>query len=54
MKVDTATLVDVKLVLSTPVHTETKRSGYVKAQVKFADSVGHSSLARRTILLHRW
>jgi hypothetical protein len=38
MKVNTATLVDVKLVLSAPVHTETKRSGYVKAQVKFASA----------------
>jgi hypothetical protein len=35
MKVNTATLVDVKLVLSAPVHIQTKRSGYQKAEVDF-------------------
>jgi hypothetical protein len=34
----TATLVDVKLVLSAPMHTQTKRSGYVKAQIAFASA----------------
>jgi hypothetical protein len=30
--------VDVKLVLSAPMHTQTKRSGYVKAQIAFASA----------------
>jgi hypothetical protein len=35
MKADTATLADVKLVLSAPVRIQTKRSGYRKAEVAF-------------------
>jgi hypothetical protein len=31
----TATLADVKLVLSAPMHLKTKRSGYSKAQIAF-------------------
>ena len=34
----TATLADVKLVLSVPMRIQTKRSGYVKAQVDFASA----------------
>jgi len=35
MKADTATLADVKLVLSAPVLIQTERSGYRKAEVAF-------------------
>jgi hypothetical protein len=35
MKADTATLADVRLVLSAPVLIQTKRSGYRKAEVAF-------------------
>jgi hypothetical protein len=34
----TATLVDVRLVLSAPMHIKTKRSGYTKAQVAFVSA----------------
>jgi hypothetical protein len=33
-----ATLMDVKLVLSAPMHIKTKRSGYSKAQVAFVSA----------------
>ena len=35
---NTATLADVKLVLSAPVHIQTKRSGYGKARVAFVSA----------------
>jgi len=38
MKADTATLADVKLVLTAPLHIQTKRSGYSKAQVDFVSA----------------
>ena len=38
MKADTATLADVKLVLTAPLHVQTKRSGYGKAQVDFVSA----------------
>ena len=38
MKADTATLADVKLVLTAPRHVQTKRSGYGKAQVDFVSA----------------
>src|SRR5438309_786777 len=38
MKADTATLADVKLVLTAPIHIQTKRSGYSKAQVDFVSA----------------
>jgi hypothetical protein len=38
MKADTAALADVKLVLTAPLHIQTKRSGYSKAQVDFASA----------------
>jgi hypothetical protein len=38
MKANTATLADVKLVLSAPIRIQTKRGGYGKAQVDFASA----------------
>ena len=38
MKADTATLADVKLVLTAPLHIQTKRSGYGKALVAFVSA----------------
>jgi hypothetical protein len=38
MKAHTATLADVKLVLTAPLHIQTKRSGYSKAQVDFVSA----------------
>jgi len=38
MKANTATLADVKLVLSAPVRIQTKRSGYGKAEVDFVSA----------------
>ena len=38
MMANTATLADVKLVLSAPVHIQTKRSGYGKALVAFVSA----------------
>jgi hypothetical protein len=38
MKADAATLTDVKLVLTAPVHMQTKRSGYSKAEVDFVSA----------------
>lgn len=35
---NTATLADVKLVLSAPVHIQTKRSGYGKSRVAFVSA----------------
>ncbi len=35
---NTTTLADVKLVLSAPVHIQTKRSGYGKARVAFVSA----------------
>ena len=38
MKADSATLGDVKLVLTAPLHIQTKRSGYSKAQAEFVSA----------------
>ncbi len=38
MKANTATLADVKLVLSAPVRIQTRRSGYGKAEVDFVSA----------------
>ena len=38
MKADTATLADVKLVLTAPLHIQTNRRGYSKAQVDFVSA----------------
>ena len=38
MKANTPLLTDVKLVLTAPLHIQTKRSGYSKAQVDFVSA----------------
>jgi hypothetical protein len=46
MKADTATLADVKLVLTAPIHIQTKRSGYSKAQVDFVSGANEVHRSR--------
>lgn len=46
MKADTATLADVKLVLTAPLHIQTKRSGYAEAKRAEREREGAASKGR--------